>query len=280
MKKSISFWSFAGKSVFEAMELAKKAGFDGIELTLDAAGDLTPETTPEQLAAIRAKAEEIGIELPSVASSLYWSYSFTSDDPAEREMAHNTAVFQIKAAKALGANTVLVVPGSVAVEFVPERPVVPYDVCWERALEAMKRLAPIAAENGVYVGVENVWNKFLLSPLEMRSFLDAVGSEWVGSYFDVGNVVYSGYPEHWIHILGNRIKKVHFKDYRCHPGGLDAFVGLLSGDVNWAAVMQAFHDIGYDDWATGEMMPPYAYAPDQLIYNTSACMERILSETF
>ncbi len=276
MKKSISYWSFVGRSAVEAMRIAKDAGFDGIELTLDAEGDLTPQTTPEQLAALKAAAEEIGIALPSVASSLYWSYSFTSDDPAERQKAHETAVAELRAAKALGADTILVVPGSVAVEFVPERPVVAYDVAYARALEEMKRLAPIAEEYQVHIGIENVWNKFLLSPLEMRDFIDKIGSDYIGAYLDVGNVVYSGYPEQWIRILGKRIRKVHFKDYRCNPGGLNCFVDLLSGDVNWREVRKAFADIGYDGWAAGEMIPQYAQGSDQIIYNTCKSMQRIM----
>ena len=280
MKKSISYWSFSGKNVFQAMQTAKDAGFDGIELTLDAEGDVTMQTTAAQLAEIRSAAQELGLALPSVASSLFWAYSFTSDDPDEREQAHQAAVCEIQTAKALGADTVLVVPGSVSVEFVPERPVVAYDVCWERALQEMKRLAPIAEEAGINIGIENVWNRFLLSPLEMRQFLDEIGSERVGAYFDVGNVVYSGYPEQWIRILGKRIKKVHFKDFRRNPGGLNSFVDLLSGDVDWPAVMQAFADIGYDDWVTGEMIPPYTHASDQIIYNTSASIGRILAKKF
>ena len=280
MKKSISYWSFVGKSAIEAMRLAKDAGFEGIELTLDAEGDLNPSTTESQLAELKAAAAEIGIALPSVASGLYWAYSFTSDDPEERRKAHDTAVTEIKFAKALGADTVLLVPGSVAVEFVPVRPVVAYDVAYDRALEALRQLAPIAEEYQIHIGVENVWNKLLLSPLEMRDFIDKVGSDYVGSYFDVGNVVYSGYPEHWIRILGKRIKKVHFKDYRCNPGGLNCFVDLLSGDVNWPEVMKAFADIGYDGWAAGEMIPPYTHAPDQIIYNTSKSMDCILGGKF
>ena len=280
MKKSISYWSFSGKNVFQAMQTAKDAGFDGIELTLDAEGDVTMQTTAAQLAEIRSAAQELGLALPSVASSLFWAYSFTSDDPDEREQAHQAAVCEIQTAKALGADTVLVVPGSVSVEFVPERPVVAYDVCWERALQEMKRLAPIAEDAGINIGIENVWNRFLLSPLEMRQFLDEIGSERVGAYFDVGNVVYSGYPEQWIRILGKRIKKVHLKDFRRNPGGLNSFVDLLSGDVDWPAVMQAFADIGYDDWVTGEMIPPYTHASDQIIYNTSASIGRILKKEF
>ncbi|MCI8526706.1 MAG: sugar phosphate isomerase/epimerase [Oscillospiraceae bacterium] len=280
MKKSISYWSFVGRSAVEAMRIAKDAGFAGIELAMDAAGDLTPETTDAELAALRDAAAEIGIALPSVASGLYWSYSFTSDDPAERQKAHDTAVRELQVAKALGADTILLVPGSVAVEFVPERPVVPYDVVYDRALEALKKLAPIAEELKVNIGVENVWNKFLLSPLEMRDFLDKIGSDCVGSYFDIGNVVYSGYPEHWIRILGKRIKKVHFKDYRCNPGGLNCFVDILSGDVNWPEVKKAFDDIGYDGWVTGEMIPQYTHGSDQIVYNTAGSMDRILRGDF
>lgn len=276
VKKSISYWSFVGKGAVEAMRLAKDAGFDGIELAMDGSGDLTPDTTDAQLAELKAAAAEIGIALPSVASGLYWEHSFTSDDPAERQRAHDTAVAEMRCAKGLGADTVLVVPGSVSVEFVPERPVVPYDVAYDRALEEMRRLAPVAEEMRIHIGIENVWNKLLLSPLEMRDFIDKVGSPWVGSYFDVGNVVFSGYPEHWIRILGKRIKKVHFKDYRRNPGGLNCFLDLLAGDVNWPEVMRAFRDIGYDGWAAGEMIPPYACGSDQIIYNTAGSMERIL----
>lgn len=280
MKKSINYWSFVNKNIYEAMDLAKKAGFEGIELALMDTGDLTPDSTDEQLRAIRQYADKIGIKLPSLASGLCWGSSFTSDDPAQREEAHRIVVAQLRAAKALGADTILVIPGSVSVEFVPERPIVPYDVCWDRALAEMKRLAPIVEEYGVHIGIENVWTKFLLSPLEMRTFIDAIGSDYVGAYLDVGNVMFAGYPEQWIRILGKRIRKVHFKDYRMSPGGINAFVDLLSGDVNWPEVMQAFADIGYDGWAAGEMIPAYTHASEQIIYNTSASMDRILNRDF
>ena len=110
----------------------------------------------------------------------------------------------------------------------------------------------------------------------MRSFIDAVDSEWVGSYFDVGNVLYCGYPEHWINILGKRIKKVHFKDYMVQAGGLHGFVDLLAGDVNYPAVMESFKNIGYDGWVTAEMIPAYKYHSETIIYNTSKSMDAIL----
>lgn len=276
MKKSINIWSFVNKTNREAIAMAKDAGFEGIELAMDATGEISPEATDAQLAELKAYADDLGMPIPSLSNGLCWGASLTSDDPAERQTAHDLIVHQLRCAKALGAETILVVPGSVSVEFVPERPVIPYDVAYDRALEEIKKLVPAAEKYGVEIGIENVWNRMLLSPLEMRQFIDSVGSELVGSYFDVGNVVFSGYPEHWINILGKRIKKVHFKDYRRNPGGLNAMVDLLAGDVDWKAVMAAFKNIGYEGWAAGEMIPQYAQGSDQIIYNTSASMERIL----
>ena len=275
MKKSINIWSFVGKTNREAMKLAKDAGFEGIELALGTDGEITMTSTDQELLSIKAYAEELGISIPSLSSGLCWANSLTANDPDERQRAFEMVERQLYCAKMLGAETILVIPGSVSVEFVPEWPVVDYDVVYDRALEQMKKLAPIAESYGVQIGLENVWNKFLLSPLEMCQFIDAVGSDYVGAYFDTGNVVYSGYPEQWIKILGKRIFKVHFKDYRRNPGGLNAFVDLLAGDVDWKAVRQAFADVGYEGWAAGEMIPQYAQGSDQLIYNTSASMERI-----
>ena len=276
MKKSINIWSFVNKNNKQAMKLAKDAGFEGIELALGGDGEISMISTDEDLLSIRSYAEELGIKIPSLSSGLCWANSLTANDPEERQRAFDMVVRQLYCAKMIGAETILVIPGSVSVEFVPEWGVVDYDVVWDRALEQMKKLAPIAEQMGVQIGLENVWNKFLLSPLEMRNFIDAVGSDWVGAYFDTGNVVHSGYPEQWIKILGKRIFKVHFKDYRRNPGGLNAFVDLLAGDVDWKAVRAAFEAIGYEGWAAGEMIPQYVQGSDQLIYNTSASMERIM----
>jgi hexulose-6-phosphate isomerase len=109
----------------------------------------------------------------------------------------------------------------------------------------------------------------------MRDFIDAINSPYVGAYLDVGNVLAFGYPEQWIHILGKRICKVHFKDYKIEAGGLNGFVDLLSGDVNWPAVMDAFRTVGYDGWVTAEVVPAYKHYPDQIIFNTFAAMKRI-----
>ena len=175
----------------------------------------------------------------------------------------------------LGCDTILVVPGAVEVAFDPGE-VVEYDVAYDRALSALRELAPVAESLNVSIGVENVWNRFFLSPMEMADFIDKVGNEWVGAYFDVGNVLFSGYPEHWIKILNKRIKKVHFKDYRRAAGDLHGFVDILAGEVNWPAVMDQLAKIGYDNWVSAEMLPPYTHYPEAIVYNTSLAMDKIL----
>ena len=179
-------------------------------------------------------------------------------------------------AKILGADTILVIPGVVNVSFsMPEKKVA-YDVVYNRALEGLNELKSYAEELQVNIGLENVWNKFLLSPMEMRDFIDKIGSDYVGSYLDIGNTVYCGYPEDWVRILGNRIKKIHFKDYREQAGGLHGFVDLLAGDVDYPEVVKALKEIGYNDWVSAEMIPNYKHHTDAIIYNTSYAMDRIL----
>ncbi len=275
MKKGISIWSFAETDLKKCMLLAKDAGFDGLELALDEHGPVSMDSTQEDIMKVKEMAEEIGIELYSVASGLYWTYNYTSANKENVNRAKEITKKQLQVAAWLGCDTVLVVPGAVEVAFAPGE-VVEYDVAYERALSALRELAPVAEKLKVSIGVENVWNRFLLSPMEMADFIDKVGSDYVGSYFDVGNVLFSGYPEHWIKILNKRIKKVHFKDYRRAAGDLHGFVDLLAGEVNWPAVMEQLEKVGYSGWVTAEMLPPYTYYPETILYNTSGAMDKIL----
>lgn len=276
MKKGISIWSFAESDLPKCFALAKDAGFDGVELALDETGPVSMDLTEEEALRIKRMAAEHGLSLYSVATGLYWTYQYTSADPKSRAYAKEITKKQLQVAAWLGCDTILVVPGAVKVDFDPNSEIVPYDLAYTRAQEALRELAPVAEKLGVAIAIENVWNQFLLSPLEMRRFIDEIGSSYVGSYFDVGNVLYCGHPEHWIHILGDRIKKVHFKDYRKAAGGLHGFVDLLAGDVNYPQVMEAFRAIGYDNWVTAEMLPPYTHYPEQILYNTSHSMDKIL----
>lgn len=275
MKKGISIWSFAGSSIKENLKLAKDAGFDGVELALNETGEVSLESTKEEILEIKEYAESLGLTMYSLACGLYWTYNFTSANEANREKAKEITKKQLEVASWLGCDTILVVPGAVEVAFDPGE-IVEYDVAYERALSALKELAPYAEELKVSIGVENVWNRFLLSPLEMAKFIDKVGSDYVGSYFDVGNVMFLGYPEHWIKILNKRIKKVHFKDFRRETPGLTGFVDLLAGEVNWPKIMEELKKAGYDGWVSAEMLPPYAHYPETIIYNTSNAMDKIL----
>jgi L-ribulose-5-phosphate 3-epimerase len=276
LKKGINIWSFKnGMTVRECITMAQDAGFEGIELSLDEAGEVALDSKEKDILQIKKAAEDAGIEIPSLATGLYWSYPITSSDPKIRQKSKDIVKKQLEIAALLGADCILVVPGAVAT-LSPDSEVVPYDIAYDLAYEAFAELKDEAESVKVSIGLENVWNKFLLSPLEMRDFIDKINSPYVGAYLDVGNIIYSGYPEHWIRILGKRIKKVHFKDFRRAVGTLEGFVDLLAGDVNYPEVMKAFNEVGYEDYAIAEMIPNYKHYTNQIIYNTSRSMDQIL----
>lgn len=276
MKKGISIWSFPNQPLAKSFALAKDAGFEGVEVAIAEDGEVNLKSTEAELLALKGTADSCGIELYSVASGLYWDNWLTSDTESERLRTKDIVKRHLETAKILGCDTILVVPGSVNAEFAAPGRVVDYLDAYERSLEAFCELKSYAEELKVSIGIENVWNKFLTSPIEMRDFIDRIDSAYVGSYFDVGNVLFNGYPEHWIKILGNRIKKVHFKDYRMAAGGLHGFVDLLAGDVNYPAVTEALKGVGYDGYVTAEMIPAYTHYPEAVIYNTSYSMDKIL----
>lgn len=277
MKKGINIWSFReGTTIADSIRLAKKAGFDGIELSLNETGELSLASSDPEVRRIREMLAEAELEIAGLATGLYWSYPMTSGNEATRAKAIDVCKKQLELAAALGVDTILVIPGAVGVDFIPGSETVDYEYAYDRALEAIGKLVPHAESAGVSIGIENVWNKFLLSPLELRTFIDAHGSNYVGSYFDVGNALQNGYPEHWIRILGSRIKKVHFKDYRRAAGGLHGFVDLLAGDVNYPAVMAALEAVGYNNYVTAEMIPTYTHHSEQIIFNSSLAMDAIL----
>lgn len=281
MKKSISIWSFSGNwDLAQKLQIAIEAGFQGFEIDLSGDGPVHLGSSARELGAVRALAEKAGLPLSGLASGLYWGANACSADPAVREKAANILRKQILCASALGVDAILVVPGAVGVDFIEGAEIVPYDQAWERARDFIAAALPEAAKAGVTLCLENVWNKFLLSPLEMKSFIDGFGSEYVASYFDVGNALATGYPQHWIGILGGRIKRVHFKDYRRAVGTVDGFCDLLSGDVDWPQVMTALKATGYEGWIAAEMIPPvpfYKHCPEVLIHNTSRAMDAILA---
>jgi len=279
MKKSLNIWSFYTTGDLNSkLALAKEAGFEGLELNLDEEGPVDFKCTPDDLSAIRKQADSLGIALTGLSTGLYWGANAASANRETREKASAILSRQLQCAHQLGIDTVLVVPGTVGVDFIPSGEIVPYDLAYERATNFIQNALPEAKKLNVKIAVENVWNKFLTSPLEMRAFIDQFNTEYVGAYLDVGNTLSTGYPEHWIRILGEKILRVHFKDYRRAVGSVDGFCDLLSGDVNWKEVMQAFHDVKYSGWIAAEMIPPvpfYKYCPEVLIHNTSRAMSAI-----
>jgi hexulose-6-phosphate isomerase len=282
LKKSINTWSFPPSlDLAGRLRLARTAGFAGFEIDLSEDGPVNLRSTADELAAVRAAVEREGLILSGLASNLSWSANAASNEAATRQRAERILFRQIECAAALGIDTILVVPGAVGVDFIAKTEVVPYELAWQRARDFVAAALPLAEKHRVVLAIENVWNKFLLSPLEMRSFIDSFGSASVGAYFDIGNALATGYPEHWISILGPRIRRVHFKDYRRAVGTVAGFVELLSGDVNWPAVTTALRAVGYDGWATAEMIPPepfYQHHPEVLIYNTSRALDAILAD--
>ena len=276
MKKGINIWSFPQGRIQENLMLAKKAGFEGVELALNESGELSMQSTEKEIAEVRKIAEGLGLSLYSLSCGLCWDYRLSDDDATMRQKAKDMVKKQLETAKILGADTILVIPGVVNAEFSSPEKRVAYDRVYERSLEALNELKKDAEALGVSIGLENVWNKFLLSPMEMRDFIDKIDSPYVGSYLDIGNTLYISYPEDWIRVLGKRIKKVHFKDYRIQAGGLHGFVDLLAGDVNYPEVIKALSEVGYDGWVSAEMIPNYKYYTETIIYNTSNAMDRIL----
>jgi hexulose-6-phosphate isomerase len=281
MKASISIWSFpAAMDLSVKMRLARAAGFDGFEIDLTEDGPVNLHSTPAELRAVRREADKHGLQLSGLAAGLYWGANAASGDPKTVAKASAILDRQLTAAAELGLDAVLVIPGSVGVDFIPGAEVVPYGDAYDRAHKFVAAAVPLAEKLKVSIGIENVWNKFLLSPREMAGFIDSFQSERVGAYFDVGNALATGYPEHWIQLLGKRIVRVHVKDYRRNVGTVDGFVELLSGDVNWPEVMQALRAVPYAGWCTAEMVPPvpfYKHAPEVLIENTARALRRIFA---
>ena len=275
MKKGINIWSMPDRDPDACFNLAKECGFDGVELALGNDGPVRFDSTEKELLNVKAKAESYGIELPSLVCDTCWDYSISSDDEKIRKKGEENIIKQIETASILGCDTILVLAGMVT-SYKPGSEVVHYEVAYNRAFESMCRLSEYAEKYNVNLGIENVGNKLLLSPLETRDFIDKINSPKVKHYFDVGNVIKTGYPEQWIDILGSRIAKVHVKDVRFEDG-LYKQVDILSGDVNYKAVKESLRKVGYDDWITAEVVKSRDDVKEFLNINSQA-MDKIINE--
>lgn len=229
-------------SVAEKFALVRDLGFDGIEM--ESPNDL-------EAAEVREASESTGLPIHGVVDSVHWESTLSDPDPSVRSAGVDGLRTALRDAQAYGASTVLLVPA-----VVNER--VSYDDAYRRSQDEIRKVLPEAEALGVRIAIENVWNNFLLSPIETARYIDEFESEWMGAYFDVGNVVNFGWPEQWIRILGPRILKLDVKEYsrakRDQEGPYAGFrVPLGEGDVDWPEVLGALDDVEFSGWATAEI---------------------------
>jgi hexulose-6-phosphate isomerase len=221
----------------DRFKLARDAGFEVVQ------APTTPDShTAEELKNAAAGAN---MRIDSVMNMDHWEYPLSSDDAAVAEKSLAGMRTSLHNAKLWGSDTVLLVPAVV-------NPRTSYRDAWTRSQNQIRKLLPLAEELRIVIAIEEVWNKFLLSPLEMATYIGEFKSPWIKAWFDVGNVVLYGYPQDWIRTLGKNISNVHLKDFKRKEGGY-AWVNLGDGDVDWPAVRQAFADIGYSGSAIAEL---------------------------
>jgi len=248
----------------DTFRLLRESGFAGVEVR----GSMNQR---EVLAARDAS----GLEIPSVVVAAHWTHPLTSPNPSTRAKGLEGLRQALRDAKAYGADSVLLVPGVVNRE-------IPYDAALARATTEIRAALPLAESLGVAIAIENVWNKFLLSPLEAVAFVDAFQSPWVRWHFDVGNVVDTGWPEQWIRLLGPRIVKVHVKEYsrqiRDERGPRHGFeAALMTGDIDWPAVLRALDEIGYSGWMITEQHRPPGLSDAAWLQRLSGELDRLLA---
>jgi hexulose-6-phosphate isomerase len=238
IRKAVEFSMLPGKiPVLDRFQIAHDAGFEAIECP----------TVPDAAAAEEVLAASRKTQLPihSVMNSEHWRSPLSSADPAVVEKSLEGMRTSLRNAKLWGADTVLLVPAVV-------NPETSYAEAWERSQRQIRKLIPLAEETKVIIGIEEVWNKFLLSPLEFARYVDEFNSPWIRAYFDIGNVAIQAYPQDWIRTLGKRIVKLHVKDFSFKKR-LAEFTPLLEGEIDWRAVHAALADIGYQGTATVEL---------------------------
>ena len=276
----LNYWTIGGfdgeKPVAKAMAETKSMGLDGLELAFEA-GCFAPGITDTECKTIRREARSLGLRLDSVATGGFWGHSLSDPRPEIRKKAIAFAKDYLHASRGIGAKVALFVPGAVAVPWDPSQPVVSYQLAWKHATASLKKLLPLAEELKVTIALENVWNWFLADPMAMRQFVDQFQSRRIGVYFDVGNCLINGYPEHWIEILGRRIAAVHVKNFTREDcgGGLHGFGDdLLKGDADWNTVFDALRKIKYRGPITAEMIPfsrlPNLVLPDMALARKTA----------
>lgn len=265
-RKGITSGNFPhGQPFADRFKAAKAAGFEGMEIAL---GDQVHlETSDEDFKRLRDSAEKSGITIVDTwVSGAIADTPLNADDPKVRAKGVAGLRRGIQIAKLLGTDSILVVPGAVGWGTKMQYG---YEQTWERVSAELPKVIPDAEKAGVSLNFEEVWNRFLTSPLDMRRFVDQFHSKSVAVHFDVGNIFQYGFPQDWINILGSRIKRVHLKDYKMGGFKMGQFVPLLQGSIDWPAVMKALVKSGYRGFLTPE------YGSETPLADISAAWDKI-----
>jgi len=251
-------WSFE-----ETAKQSKAAGYDSVEVVIRDDWGLSLDTSEAEAARLAGVCRDLGLELASLCPSMRGApKDVMTNDDAVRAQSLDTIKRCLTITKAMGIDTMLLTLGGLPPELF-------YNEAYANALQSMQRLAPFAEDIGVNVAIEYVWNKFLLSPMEFARFCDEVASPRVGLFFDTGNMVLQGFPEHWVRICGKHLMKVHLKDFKRQGA---QWPPLLEGDVDFPAVMRELRKIGYDDALLSEVSPSIASFED-----TAAAIRKIMA---
>lgn len=249
MKKGINYEVFPAKwEKMKSFITAREVGFDGIEFMVNEnEGMLTLHSSPHEASVLAEQCNELGLEVSSISTTLHNQYSLTNSDAAVRKYGEDVALKMIELGKAMGIKVIQIVPGVAD-------PVVPYNYAYEWAQESLARLAPEANQAGITLGIENVYTKFLPSPLEFVRFLDEIDHPSIRAYLNIGNGMATGHPEHWVNLLGERIVMIHAKDYKQKEG---IFAPALVGDADWQNIMKGLRKFDYTGYVMAVLPKEY-----------------------
>ena len=279
MIKGISYLSFENgltnnESIESALSQTKKNGFDALELSVSSEGVINTNTSKAECEIIRKKIEDSGIFVDSIATGMSWGVSPTSNDRSIREKSIKLHQDALKVASFLDCKALLFVPGIVKSPISPD--IVRYDKALDRLREAINQMLPIAEDLNVDLCMENVWNGFFYSPIELRDFVDSFDSDRLGVYLDIGNLIgYQQYPPHWVELLNSRIKRVQIKDFQENFDwtGSFSFCDIGAGDVPWKETIAALNAIQYKSTIIAEMLP----WDETILSRTSAAMDQLFN---
>ena len=277
MIKGISYLSFENglantESIESVLVQTKKFGFDALELGISTEGILTTNTSKAECLKIRQTIDDSGVFVDSMGTGISWGISPTSNDEATRKKSIKLHEDALKVAGNLGCKALLIVPGVVKSPISSD--IVRYDRALDRLRHALNHLLPIAEDQDVDLCMENVWNGFFYSPIELRDFVDSFTSDKLGVYLDIGNLIgYQQYPPHWIELLNSRIKRVQVKDFQENFDwtGSFSFCDLGAGDVPWKETIDALKVINYQNTIIAEMLP----WDETILSRTSAAMDQL-----